>query len=245
MEKPIRSPEARWAVRAGLQEVGVIQRRVFLAGMLQTNPSDSSLLSLSTTERELITRSSYDFIYTEVRTEGSLHYLDVEAGELNTFRSLRLLHGEHAYLGHSLRDSLSSMLITAHGELVHPGEYAHEQKIIEQRKAFEQLCKGEDAYWNQKLATESSRQESHEALSESTATTPALEQMLFVCTVCGNRFGMRDVSQADYSIQTCLCRSCGDCPDVKLSGERTIGTLAGPADRALGLVQWSTRCPAS
>ncbi|MHA3774477.1 competence protein CoiA family protein [Verrucomicrobiota bacterium sgz303538] len=217
VEKPIRSPETRWAIRAGLQEAGVIPRWVFLAGMLhQTNPSDSSLLSLSTTERELITRSSYDCIYTEARTEGSLHYLDVEAGELITFRSLRLLHGEHAFLGHSLRDPLISMLITSHGELVHPGEYEHKQRIIEQRKGFEKLCKEEEAYWNQKLAAESSREDAHELLEESCTSSPTtLETMLFVCTTCGDQFRMRDVSQADCANQTCICRSCAGLPARK------------------------------
>src|SRR4051794_25613367 len=83
-------------------------------------------VTLTTTERDLMTASRYDAIYEPRRGRGrSLHYLDGSSATLISFRGLHLVHSPHPFAGHKITHSLRDMqILRQSGGFVHPDEHA-------------------------------------------------------------------------------------------------------------------------
>jgi len=107
------------------QQLGVHIQWVFTTSMLREQ-EEPGRITLTTTERELMTASRYDVIYEPRRGQGrSLHYLDGSSATLISFRGLHLVHSPHTFAGCKITHPLRDMqILRQSGGFVHPDEHA-------------------------------------------------------------------------------------------------------------------------
>jgi len=140
-----------------LLPVKVRMNWVFLKEMMKAVTDKPQQFNLTTTERDLASRTEYDRIYGHEFK--SLHYLDEKNETLTTLRGLRCKHPPQIYRSSEiLTNKISDVLIAPNtGEFVHPGEpeklqeYEKEEKS-KQAQREEQAIKAKEALQQYKLS---------------------------------------------------------------------------------------------
>lgn len=139
--------EDREQLKAAVEGAGATLNTVFLAQAMRRNNAPQGVLSLTTTERAFLQPSDYDAIYASRRglSEGSLHYLDAQAGTITTFRGMCCTESPQQFSGHEMPAALRSLLVSpVTGEFVHPGEREELQRYCTaQRRAAEAKAREE------------------------------------------------------------------------------------------------------
>ena len=118
----------------------IIFNWVFLSDNLRIKRYDSGSESiiLSTTERDFLSESKYNQIYSEFRAH-HIHYIDIETESLITIRGISLKHlPQEFYFEERLVNSFSEIKFDPKtGEFVHPGEFERLKEYEENLKFLE------------------------------------------------------------------------------------------------------------
>jgi len=118
-------------------ELKVIVNYVFSTDMLRRDENHPDSILLTTTEREFLSRSSYDLGH-----GNTIHYLDSENRRITTFRGVRLVHQPQVYGGYHLESDLEETLVSPkNGEFVHKAEHERIQQHREEQAALERRRK--------------------------------------------------------------------------------------------------------
>ena len=142
------NPEDRQQVIEGIAKSGAHRLAIFLSDMMDRHEgSPQHELHLSTTERTFLCLTGYDLLYEHTAgNAGSLHYLDVEAGRLITFRAMHCAEHPNYYIGHEISSAFDDVKVTAtSGQLHHGDEFerfmefkAEQDRLARERAEAEQ-----------------------------------------------------------------------------------------------------------
>jgi len=123
----IKRPEDRHLLRAAFSQADASLNIVFIAQMMRRGNAPKGVLSLTTTERDLVRPSDYDRIHTRRSwaASGSLHYLDADAQTLTTLRAMACTEPPQQFAGTEVATPLAGLKVSpVNGEFVHPDEPA-------------------------------------------------------------------------------------------------------------------------
>ena len=142
-------PQQREKLKRGFERQGIEVNWIFLTNMMNENNQTPGQIFLSTTEREFMHESEYNFIGQSFGTAcpgASLHYLDCDSEILTTYRSVQIVHRPQLYTGRKVVHHLSEMLVLGKttGELIHPGEYEQLRKWKQAKVEYERKRKEEE-----------------------------------------------------------------------------------------------------
>ncbi|MCL4552284.1 MAG: hypothetical protein M1305_01835 [Candidatus Marsarchaeota archaeon] len=221
-----RIPSAdRYLLKSVFSKMQVRVNWVFIADLLHADPADSSMVHLSTTEREFMGKAFCD-IHRLRRgfIEGaSLHYMDYDQGQLVSYRGLQLVHGAQTFQGIRKQDLLSEIKIAKRtGEFAHPGEHDLAAGLREE-KARQERAEKEAAERRAMLPTAGSivtspirslplgNEAKHGEANASTTRaegvgTAGLDRECGTCVFCGKQTD--DWWYFDGSTKSCKCKEC-------------------------------------
>lgn len=131
-------PQVREALQERFKQLSIHVQWLFTASTLREQ-EESGRVTLTTTERELMTPTRYDAIYEPRRGRGrTLHYLDGRSVTLITLRALHLVHATHTFECCKIISPLSEVqILRQSGGLVHPGEHELWEEYDAYQKAKE------------------------------------------------------------------------------------------------------------
>lgn len=168
--------EDREQLKEAVEGVGAKLNTVFLAQVMRRNNAPQGVLNLTTTERAFLHPSDYDAIYASRHglREGSLHYPDVQAGTITTFRGMCCTEPPQQFSGREMCAPLSSLVVSrVTGEFVHPEEEeALERHRADQKRAA--AAKVNDEAQRRATALAMKRQRVETEVRRSVAPLPAV-----------------------------------------------------------------------
>ncbi len=204
----VRSETERIRLQEALRAV-TAKPRVLLAHRL-LRPSDEepdcSRFLLSTTERDLVQPARYDAPHA-VRSRGSLHYLDAaDGGRITTLRATFLVHSPQIFCATRFESNFADLLITASGEIVHPGEHDAWLDWRRQQNETRKITSTADpevGWGDEEFFAAEEEEEPDEPKGGS-----GILAMHFRCTQCGSEVGFGQAQEMDCSAKTCVCDDC-------------------------------------
>jgi hypothetical protein len=193
---------------------------VFLADVMRRNGKTQDFLNLTPTERDLKSHSRFSQAYWPAPggSPFSLHYLDVDASTIITFRAIYPTAHSQVHTGHEVHSPVADILIAdENGEIFHPGELQllgetrtrwalKNKKELEQRQEELRLQKEAERRWLEEREAARAAKKDHPTSKEPVAFASPYDQPVLKCVLCGR-------STADWAVKLpygagCKCKSC-------------------------------------
>lgn len=207
-------PQVREALQERFEQLKIPVQWLFTASTLREQ-EESGRVTLTTTERELMTPTRYDALYEPRRGRGrTLHYLDGINATLITLRGLHLVHATHTFEGSKIVSPLREVqILRQSGGFVHPGEHEVWEAYDADQKAkgaqtpqilhAEPMVSARSPLASFPLSVESShRRRFHEREDD----IPPAPLKVGTCVFCGQE--TTDFWFYNGATRECKCRAC-------------------------------------
>ncbi|BDI30534.1 hypothetical protein CCAX7_25850 [Capsulimonas corticalis] len=192
-------PQERHVLMERLGEIAQHVHWVFTSTLYSPSFGNANALNLSTTERDLMSRSVFDkrLINGQAVTGHSLHYVDPETGIVTTHRHLHCVHPPQVFEGAIWRTPMADILIAPkNGEIVHPGErerLAEVQAVLARQKEQRRLA--DEEIERRRIAALQAVEEAQRKQAEQraeiertrVANVGALASNVGICKFCGQK----------------------------------------------------------
>ncbi len=204
--------DARETLRSSLALDGVAVTWVLDSALLNPDPQRLEAIRLSPTERDFLQESAYDSTGDDLQTGQSLHFLDAQAGQWITYRSLHLVHRPNIFAGRCLSHPLAE--VTAHpltGEPVHPGEEERLSRVRRAQTEREAAIRKAEARYQRWMEAHAAGKIPHPAPAPAERPRSALglgTPETYPCTFCGTLTEDWWTTFLDHGVRKCKCRAC-------------------------------------